>query len=142
MADGKLRQIFAQNLIYYLQLNGYNQADLARHLHVSTATTAKWCTGQTMPRIDKIQSICNWLGIEKSSLLDDSTEEHDDQKAIYYTDPETARLAQEIFEDPQMRSLFYMKRNMQSERFQAYYDMIKKIYELEHPKDSNDFFGC
>lgn len=142
MADDELRRIFAQNLVYYLQLNGYNQADLARHLHVSTATTAKWCTGQTMPRIDKIQSICNWLGIEKSSLLDDSTEEHDNQKAIYYTDPETARLAQEMFEDPEMRSLFHMKRNMEPEKFRAHYDMMKKMYQLEHPEDSDDYFGA
>ena len=50
MADEEVRKLFAKNLSYYLELNGYNQADLARHLHVSTATTAKWCTGQTMPR--------------------------------------------------------------------------------------------
>lgn len=59
MADEELRRIFAMNLNNYLSLNGYKQADLARHMHVSTATTAKWCTGQTMPRIDKIQSICS-----------------------------------------------------------------------------------
>ena len=67
MADEEVRKLFAKNLSYYLELNGYNQADLARHLHVSTATTAKWCTGQTMPRIDKIQSICNWLGTDKAA---------------------------------------------------------------------------
>ena len=71
MPDEKLRQIFAENLNNYLELNGYSQADLARHMHVSTASTAKWCTGQSIPRIDKIQSICNWLGIEKSDQLED-----------------------------------------------------------------------
>lgn len=70
MADEELRMLFASRLRKYLQANGFNQADLARHMHVSTATTAKWCTGQTMPRIDKVQSICNWLGIQKSDLLE------------------------------------------------------------------------
>lgn len=136
MADDELRRIFATNLNYYLQLNGFNQADLARHMHVSTATTAKWCTGQTMPRIDKIQSICNWLGIEKADLLESQTDQpRDTKKAVYYSDPETARLAQEMFDDPEMRALFHMKRNMKPEQFQAHYDMMKSLYKLEHPED-------
>ena len=71
MVDEEIRRSFAKNLNTYLELKGYNQADLARHMKVSTATTAKWCTGQTMPRIDKIQSICNWLEVSKADLLDD-----------------------------------------------------------------------
>ena len=70
MADEELRKIFAQRLNYYLEQGGYNQADMARRMKVSTATTAKWCTGQTMPRVDKIQSLCNWLGISKADLLE------------------------------------------------------------------------
>lgn len=138
MADDELRRIFATNLNYYLQLNGFNQADLARHMHVSTATTAKWCTGQTMPRIDKIQSICNWLGIEKADLLESQADQpRDTRKAVYYTDPETARLAQEMFEDHEMRALFHMKRNMKPEQFKAHYDMMKSLYKLEHPEDDD-----
>lgn len=70
MADTELRKIFSENLTHYLEMNQYSQADMARHMRVSTATTAKWCTGQSMPRIDKIQSLCNWLGIEKNDLLE------------------------------------------------------------------------
>lgn len=142
MADEELRKLFASNLTHYLQLNGYNQADLARHMHVSTATTAKWCTGQTMPRIDKIQSICNWLGIDKATLLDSEPVQTDVHPLSYYSNPETAKIAQEMFDDPQMRSLFHMKRTMEPEKFQAHYDMMKKLYEMEHPEDSDDFFGC
>ena len=79
MVDEEIRKAFAKNLNAYLELNGYNQADLARHMKVSTATTAKWCTGQTMPRIDKIQSICNWLDVKKADLLDSVA---DNQKSI------------------------------------------------------------
>ena len=62
--------------------------------------------------------------------------------AVYYTNPETAKIAQEMFDDPQMRSLFHMKRTMEPEKFQAHYDMMKKLYEMEHPEDSDDFSGC
>lgn len=70
MSDSEMRRLFANRLRHYLNANGYTQADMARYMNVSTATTAKWCTGITIPRVDKIQSICNWLGIEKSDLLD------------------------------------------------------------------------
>lgn len=70
MSDSEMRRYFAKQLRHYLNLSGYSQADMARHMKVSTATTAKWCTGATIPRVDKIQSLCNWLGIEKSDLLD------------------------------------------------------------------------
>lgn len=65
-----------------------------------------------------------------------------DGSAVYYTNPETARIAQEMFDDPEMRSLFHMKRNMDPKKFQAHYDMMKQLYALEHPEDADDFEGC
>lgn len=75
--NDELRQTFMNNLNFYLNLNNFSQADLARYMHVSTATAAKWCTGQTMPRVDKIQSLCNWFQIEKSDLLEDHEHKND-----------------------------------------------------------------
>ena len=66
-------------LTYYLAANNLTQADLARHMGVSTATTAKWATGQSIPRMDKIQSICNYLGVSKSDLLEDKMPKEEDE---------------------------------------------------------------
>lgn len=71
MKDEEIRLTFAKNLNYYLKQNGLNQADLARYMKVSTATATKWCNAQSMPRIDKIQSLCNWFVIEKTDLLEE-----------------------------------------------------------------------
>lgn len=38
MADEELRIIFAKKLNHYLELNGYNQADLARHMNEKVNT--------------------------------------------------------------------------------------------------------
>ena len=120
MADEELRRLFARKLNHYLEANKYNQADLARHMHVSTATTAKWCTGQTMPRIDKIQSICNWLGIEKTDLLEDRAEG-------YYTNSDTARMAQAAFDDPNLRALFDIARNSTPQDIQMATYMLRRL---------------
>jgi len=125
MADEELRRIFAMNLNNYLSLNGYKQADLARHMHVSTATTAKWCTGQTMPRIDKIQSICNWLGIEKEDLLND----HDAPTEQYYIDKDARELAEFLHKNPKYRILFDASRKVKVEDIDFVRQMIERMSE-------------
>lgn len=122
MPDEKLRQIFAENLNNYLELNGYSQADLARHMHVSTASTAKWCTGQSIPRIDKIQSICNWLGIEKSDLLEDKH----GQKSQYYLDSESMAAAEFLHKNPEYKVLFDATRKVKPEDIDFVREMIDR----------------
>lgn len=122
MPDEKLRQIFAENLNNYLELNGYSQADLARHMHVSTASTAKWCTGQSIPRIDKIQSICNWLGIEKSDLLEDKH----GQKPQYYLDSESMEAIEFLHKNPEYKILFDATRKVKPEDIEFVREMIDR----------------
>lgn len=125
MADEELRKIFAQRLNYYLLRNGYTQADLSRKMRVSTATTAKWCTGQTMPRIDKIQSLCNWLGIVKSDLLDNDPAE--DDRPDYYFNEDSRDLAQFLFNNPEYKALFDASRKIKKEDILFVKEMIERI---------------
>ncbi len=124
MADKELRQRFSERLNYYLNLNGYTQADMARRMHVSTATTAKWCTGMSIPRIDKIQSLCNWLGIEKSQLLD-SVEEQSQEE--YYINKDARDLAEFLFKNPEYRVLFDASRNVKPEDIEFVKQMIDRM---------------
>lgn len=68
--------------------------------------------------------------------------EDSSEKGTYYTDNETAKIAQEMFDDPDLRALHHMKRNMDPETFKAHMDMMKRMYRLEHPEDDDDFTGC
>ncbi len=110
------------------------QADIARDLNIKQTTLSTWMNGTRIPRMDKIDLLCHYFNCTRADIME---EHHEDDG--YYTDPETARLAQEMFEDPQMRSLFHMKRNMEPEKFKAHYDMMKKMYQLEHPEDGDDW---
>jgi len=124
MADKELRQRFSERLNYYLNLNGYTQADMARRMHVSTATTAKWCTGMSIPRIDKIQSLCNWLGIEKSQLLDSVDEQSQEE---YYINKDARDLAEFLFKNPEYRVLFDASRNVKPEDIDFVKQMIDRM---------------
>lgn len=126
MGDTELRRIFAENLRNYLAVNGYSQADMARYMKVSTATAAKWYTGQTMPRVDKIQSLCNWFMIEKSDLLEPKGQKDHSQ---YYLNTETAKVAQEVFDDPDLRVLFDAARGSRPEDIRMAVDMLRRFKE-------------
>lgn len=75
MPEDKIREVFSQNLTRQLNLHGKTQKDLVNFIKVSSSTVSNWCTGQKLPRMDKIQSIAKWLNISTSELLENKTEE-------------------------------------------------------------------
>ena len=75
------------------------------------------------PSNDRICAIANALGVSQEYLVTG------EEKNGYYLNEETAKLAQEMFEDEDMRSLFDMKRNMPPERFKAHIEFMKNLYE-------------
>ena len=142
MADEELRRQFSKRLTYYLSLNGYNQADMARRMGVSTATAAKWCTGQSIPRIDKIQSLCNWLGIEKSQLLDAQVGTNSTisnlpskvNKENYYINREARELAEFLHKKPEYKVLFDASRKVKKEDI----EFVKQLIDRMSSKDGEN----
>lgn len=73
MSEDKVRKIFSKNLTNQLSMHGKTQKDLIDFIHVSSSTVSNWCTGQKLPRMDKIQAIANWLGINTSDLIEEKS---------------------------------------------------------------------
>ena len=69
--DENYRRIFARNLNRFLEINGKNQADIATLLNVSQAAVSNWCKGIKMPRMDKVQALADYFGVNKSNLLEE-----------------------------------------------------------------------
>ena len=86
-------------------------------------------------------ALSNLFGCSPSYLMgwDESNNSNEssfsDISKEYYEDPETARLAQEMFEDRDMRMLFDMKKNMTPERFARQMQTFRDMYRLEHPEE-------
>lgn len=68
-----IKEIFARNLVTNIQKNKKTQLDIAEYLHVSPAAVSAWCKGQKMPRMDKIERLANYFGIQKSDLIEDKS---------------------------------------------------------------------
>ena len=111
MSDEEYKKVFSKNLLHFLEINGKNQADLCKYIGVSSATVSDWCNGKKMPRMDKIQSICNWLHIEKSDLLESQSAD----SASYYLNEDARDMAQFLFENPEYKVLFDASRKVKPE---------------------------
>lgn len=66
-----INDIFVKQLRYYLNLRNKSQTDLAKYIGVSNGTITNYVNGTNMPRMDKIDKICEFLLIKRSDLLED-----------------------------------------------------------------------
>lgn len=129
MAEETLRAIFAKKLNYYMSQEGKNQSDLCKQFGVSSATASDWCNANKMPRADKIQAIARWLGVNIGDLMEDRTEES------YYTNPETTKIAQQIYENKDLSLLFDAARDAKPEDLQTVHTMLLALKKKENHED-------
>ena len=71
MGENDFRKLFARNLTYYINSSGKSQSEVAKALHISKATMSSWCLGTRIPRMDKVDLLCNYFGIRRSDLMED-----------------------------------------------------------------------
>lgn len=70
-SEQKLREIFKINLNNLFETRrDLQQSDLATYMGVSNTTVSNWVNGYKMPRMDKIDKICEFFDVPRSNLLD------------------------------------------------------------------------
>ena len=127
------KQIFAKNLRHYLSIADKTQTDLQKYMNVSSSTVSDWIHGAKMPRMDKIQSICNWLNIQKSDLLEEKTDKQL-QDGYYYND-ESMKIAQDVYQNPDLHMLFDMARDAKPEEIKDFVQVIALMKKRERYED-------
>lgn len=70
MSDS-IKRIFAKNLTRYIAQSGKTQKELADMLGVAQSTFNNWCTGVRYPRMDKVEQLAHYFGIQKSDLIEE-----------------------------------------------------------------------
>lgn len=67
------KQVMAKNIQYYMDLYDKTRNDICTALKIKYTTFSDWVNAKTYPRIDSIELMANYFGIEKIDLV----EEHD-----------------------------------------------------------------
>lgn len=65
------KNIFANNLKHYMALNNKTRKDLERDLGVSYYTISDWVNGKKYARMDKVEMLANYFGVQKSDLIEE-----------------------------------------------------------------------
>lgn len=137
MPEQEFNAVFSKRLRYYLEKYQMTQVELAKRLGVGTTSVYNWCNGIKTPRMDKVDAMCDIFHCKRSDLI----EEKEDTEEKYYLDDETAKAAQEIFENEDLRVLFDAARDASPEDLKTTYNMLMALKRKERDFDGDDT-GC
>ena len=111
---------------------GMTQSELAEKLGYSDKSMiAKIETGKVDLAQSKIIAFADALRMSPSDLMGWKDDGSSDSNEGYYTNPETARLAQELFETPGMRILFDAARDSDPKDLQMAADLLKRLKGID-----------
>lgn len=101
---------------------GYNKREVAEKLDMPYTTYNNYETGAREAGSETLKKIANLYGVSIDYIF-----ENDTQSSAYYLDREAAEMAQEIYENPELRILFDASRKVSKEDLQLVVDMVKRL---------------
>ncbi len=130
MPEEIYKKIFSKNLNHYMEINQKSQTDIINDLGFNKSAVSTWCNGTRLPRMDKVEALAKYFGINRSDLIEekDYAETSDEP---YYLNDETRQIAQEAFENPELRTLFHVARDIPPERLKAHIEFMKSLKAQE-----------
>ena len=72
------REVFAENLKFYVKRSGRTQKEVAEVVGVAYSTFNDWVKGKKYPRMDKVEILANYFGVLKSDLIEDKQKQSTD----------------------------------------------------------------
>jgi Predicted transcriptional regulators len=118
-----------ERIIELCNKNNLTIAGLERECGFGNGTVKKW--GSSMPSGDRLDKVARRFGVTIDYLVNGNSSDG------YYLNEETAKIAQEVFENPDMRSLFHASRDLPPEALKAHINFMKSLKEKE--QGSSDF---
>ncbi len=109
-----------------LDAKGVSSYTVSKATHISQSVLSDWKNGKSTPKLDKIQKIADYFGVSTSYFMEEGENAN---SSGYYLDPETAKAAQEVFDDPNLRILFDAARDSRPEDIRMAADMLKRFKE-------------
>lgn len=94
---------------------------LEQEIGVSQNLSYRW--KYTNPSAENLSKLAEYFGVTQEYIL--TGKDHDTDG--YYLDPETARLAEELKNNTELKALFDVARDMTPDRLEAIYNLVKKM---------------
>ena len=114
------RAIMGQNIRRLLIEKDITRQELSDRLGISYSTLTDWINGNTYPRIDSIERLANFFGVNKSDLVEEKQSE-------YFYDEQTAELARELHQNPRLSVLMSASRKTKPEELEALIRIVETM---------------
>jgi len=69
------KEIFARNLKFYIDKSGKDRRELAEIWGFPYSTLSEWINARKYPRIDRIEIMADYFGVQKSDLIEEKMTE-------------------------------------------------------------------
>ena len=76
------KNVFASNLKRYMEVKGKSRNDISDALGISYFTVSDWVNGKKYPRMDKVEMLANYFGIQKSDLIEKKVENRSPEEPV------------------------------------------------------------
>ena len=104
---------------------GLTDSEVARRTGIGKSVMSEWKKGRYQIKTDKLQRIAEVLGVTVDVLINGV--QTSGQEDGYYVYGETAKVAQEIFENKDMRILFSAAKDSRPEDLRMAADMLMRF---------------
>lgn len=121
-----------------LQKFGVTAYQVSKATGIAQSTFSSWKTRRNLLSGDKAKKIADYFGVSVDYLMT-GEEKGDGEK--YYLNDETAQVAQEIFENKELRALFDVQKDMEPEDLKALHNMALALKRKERGYNDDDA-GC
>lgn len=115
------KAIMAENIQRLMDNKGVDRNQICADLGFKYTTFTDWVKGNTYPRIDKIEMMAQYFGVNKSDLVEKHIE------GGYYTDKEAAEFAEYLRTRPGARMLFSAAKDISKEDLEKAVEYIELL---------------
>lgn len=117
-----------------LELRGVTTADVCKATGISQSTMSNWKKRKNNLNAKNAQKVADYFGVSVDFLMSGK----EDARPGYYLNEETAQMAQELFENKEMRILFSAARDAKPEDLKTAADVLlalkrKEVYNGDDP---------
>ena len=120
-----------------LKEKGIKNIDVSRATGIPASTFSDWKKGKSSPKRDKIEKIANFFDINPDWLAGTSDikiklkNNLNEQEQSYYLNPETIKIAQQIYDNKELSLLFDAAKDAEPEDLQTVHSMLMALKRKE-----------
>ena len=111
-----------------LQKRGVSTYKVAKDTGIAQSVFSSWKNGISTPKQDKMQKIADYFNVSVEYLMTGKEKEGGEK---YYINEETSQIAQEIFDNKELRLLFDAAKDAPPEDLQTVHQMLIALKRKE-----------